>query len=211
MIAARTRPEPVTIDNLLGRLEAVRRNGDGRWMARCPAHGDRTASLSVRQGDDGRILVHCFGGCEFRDIVATLGLEPQQLFPASDRPLVPRPKPDPMGGTWAFLHRLRTLHRPPAPERMRRELFFIGRLILGGPQALREVHGAFDADRLQCFPLRLILLAAQELAAQGTPRQWFSSLALARELDRFGGTGYARGLGLFTWCRLAAAEARWST
>ena len=41
----------------------------GRWhgsygTARCPAHDDRNPSLSVRDGDNGRVLVHCHAGCE---------------------------------------------------------------------------------------------------------------------------------------------------
>jgi len=40
----------------------------GRWtpgggMCRCPAHDDRTPSLSVRPGRT-RLLLHCFAGCE---------------------------------------------------------------------------------------------------------------------------------------------------
>ena len=39
----------------------------GKWqgsyaLCTCPAHDDRTPSLSVRQGDRG-LLVHCFAGC----------------------------------------------------------------------------------------------------------------------------------------------------
>jgi putative DNA primase/helicase len=39
-----------------------KRSGYG-WTARCPAHKDSDPSLSIGQGDDGRILVHCFAGC----------------------------------------------------------------------------------------------------------------------------------------------------
>jgi hypothetical protein len=35
---------------------------------RCPAHVDRTPSLSLRQGDRG-ILVTCFAGCEAEDVL----------------------------------------------------------------------------------------------------------------------------------------------
>jgi len=41
-----------------------------QWMARCPAHaggGERTGSLSLRDGYAG-VVVHCFAGCDFRDI-----------------------------------------------------------------------------------------------------------------------------------------------
>jgi len=34
-----------------------------RYTARCPAHDDRVASLSVAKGSDGRALVKCFAGC----------------------------------------------------------------------------------------------------------------------------------------------------
>jgi putative DNA primase/helicase len=33
-------------------------------MARCPVHPDRTPSLALSDGSDGRLLVFCFAGCE---------------------------------------------------------------------------------------------------------------------------------------------------
>ena len=54
-------------------------------MARCPAHQDRTPSLSVSQADDGRILMHCFAGCHIADVTAAIGFEVKDLFPAADR------------------------------------------------------------------------------------------------------------------------------
>lgn len=42
------------------------------WMARCPAHDDHTPSLSVRDGKNGRVLVHCFAGCDQRDVITAL-------------------------------------------------------------------------------------------------------------------------------------------
>jgi len=48
----------------------------GRWtaiggMCRCPAHDDRTPSLSVRPGRT-RLLLHCFAGCTAADILKAL-------------------------------------------------------------------------------------------------------------------------------------------
>jgi putative DNA primase/helicase len=60
--------------HLLARLERVRRVREGAWMGRCPAHEDRTASLSVAVGRDGRILLHDFGGCATSAVLAALGL-----------------------------------------------------------------------------------------------------------------------------------------
>ncbi len=63
-----------------------RRSGLG-WMARCPAHDDRSPSLSIRPGRDGRTLIYCFAGCEKGDILRAAGLEWADLFPPdSDRP-----------------------------------------------------------------------------------------------------------------------------
>ena len=42
------------------------------WMARCPAHHDRKPSLSINDGDDGKVLVHCHAGCDQRRVLAIL-------------------------------------------------------------------------------------------------------------------------------------------
>ena len=67
------------IEVVLERLEGVRRTSNG-WMARCPAHDDRRASLSVAEGDDGTLLMTCFAGCTFSEIVAALGMREQDAF-----------------------------------------------------------------------------------------------------------------------------------
>lgn len=66
---------------LLSRLECVKPSGNGRWMARCPAHDDRSPSLSIRELDDGRLLLHDFGMCEVNDVLAAVGMSLSDLFP----------------------------------------------------------------------------------------------------------------------------------
>jgi hypothetical protein len=49
----------------------------GRWggeqgVARCPAHDDRHPSLSLRDGRDGRLLVKCHAGCDWRAVLDAL-------------------------------------------------------------------------------------------------------------------------------------------
>ncbi|WP_100811715.1 bifunctional DNA primase/helicase [Microbacterium sp. BR1] len=65
--------------------ETVRAAGSGRWIATCPAHADKSPSLSVteRAGDPGRVLAHCHAGCQLVDVVASLGLELRDLFDGS--------------------------------------------------------------------------------------------------------------------------------
>ncbi len=69
-------------ESLVGRLQAARSVGDGRWIARCPAHDDRSPSLSIRELPDGRTLIHCHAGCAPGDVVAAVGLRMGDLFPA---------------------------------------------------------------------------------------------------------------------------------
>lgn len=66
---------------LLSRLEKVRQTGAATWTACCPAHADKSPSLSIRELDDGRVLVHDFGGCPVDDVLAAVGLELSDLFP----------------------------------------------------------------------------------------------------------------------------------
>ena len=76
---------------LLSKLDKVKRTGAGRWLACCPAHADKGPSLSVRETDDGRVLVHCFAGCSAVEILAAVGLELRDLYP---EPLAVHHKPE---------------------------------------------------------------------------------------------------------------------
>ena len=48
------------------------RRAGATWMARCPAHDDRSPSLSISAGNDGKVLVRCHAGCDQRDLIAVL-------------------------------------------------------------------------------------------------------------------------------------------
>ncbi len=78
----------VNIGRILGRLKHVRKTSRG-WTALCPAHPDRNPSLSVAVGDDGRVLLRCFAGCSFGEIVRALGFNPHDLSPGRLRPCTP--------------------------------------------------------------------------------------------------------------------------
>lgn len=61
--------------------EALDRLGCSRKgeMSNCPAHDDRSPSLSMREADD-RVLLHCHAGCTTDQVVAALGLKLADLF-----------------------------------------------------------------------------------------------------------------------------------
>lgn len=81
------------IDRVLSLLQnrGLRPSGDtGRqWECHCPAHEDRSASLYVARGDGEIVLVKCFAGCTAAQIVAAIGLELKNLFPAGQKPKRP--------------------------------------------------------------------------------------------------------------------------
>ena len=64
---------------LLNRLQGVSCRGENRWAARCPSHDDRGPSLSIKE-NDGKLLVHCFAGCQPTEVCASLGLSVSDLF-----------------------------------------------------------------------------------------------------------------------------------
>src|SRR5713101_6378292 len=68
------------IETVLQRLNNVKSSGEGQWTAQCPAHRDRHNSLAIGVGKDGKVLLHCFTGCELRDILSHLKLKSRDLF-----------------------------------------------------------------------------------------------------------------------------------
>jgi hypothetical protein len=71
-------------EGILGLLSGVRSRGQGRWTACCPAHGDKSPSLSIAESERG-LLLHCFAGCRLYEICAALGIRVPDLFSDSRR------------------------------------------------------------------------------------------------------------------------------
>lgn len=80
-------PSGAVVD-FLAKLSGVKAQ-NGQWVAQCPAHDDRTASLSVAEGADGRVLVTCFAGCSTEAVASGVGVPLSGLF---DAPLEASPR-----------------------------------------------------------------------------------------------------------------------
>lgn len=86
--------KPLSIEEVLGKLSGVKPGKKpGTWTGVCPVHqhGDRQPSLSVKIGDDGVILLNCFGGCTFEEVCSALDAKPAQLMGTRARGGIPYP------------------------------------------------------------------------------------------------------------------------
>lgn len=66
------------VRDILSAFHGVKRTGKG-WMAKCPAHDDRTASLSISHGDVQPWVLNCLAGCAPDAILAAAHLEPADV------------------------------------------------------------------------------------------------------------------------------------
>jgi len=125
----------MSADNLLSRLDKVKRTGQGKWSAQCPSHDDKGPSLSVSENDDGKILIHCFAGCSVHEVVGAVGLDLSDLFP-------PRPQDPAQVG--------KPERRPfPAADILRAVAFETMVVAMAGTALLAgQPMNAFDRDRL---------------------------------------------------------------
>ncbi len=72
MVARNDPAHALTVDDwvrALRPLGGLQKTPTG-WKARCPAHDDRTPSLSLDRGVKGRPLVHCYAGCAYEAVRA---------------------------------------------------------------------------------------------------------------------------------------------
>jgi hypothetical protein len=73
------------IDLILPLLPKARQRQPGQYSAPCPAHPDKSPSLTVREFPSGAVGVFCFGGCTTAAVMAALGLEMSDLFPPREK------------------------------------------------------------------------------------------------------------------------------
>lgn len=61
------------------KVRATSKNGSYNCL--CPAHDDSSASLSIKICEDGRVLIHCFAGCDIQSILGAVGLTLDDIVP----------------------------------------------------------------------------------------------------------------------------------
>jgi hypothetical protein len=82
---------PNNLENVLSRLQKVKKTGQGKYLAICPSHEDKSPSLAIKEVDD-RVLLHCFAGCETADVLGALGLNFEDIMPNQCKGNFPKEK-----------------------------------------------------------------------------------------------------------------------
>lgn len=74
-----TSPDPIArAQDFAERCQDFSLHGN-HWQAKCPAHDDHVASMTITPGD-GKVLLHCHAGCSVQAILGALGLKLVDLF-----------------------------------------------------------------------------------------------------------------------------------
>ena len=82
-VSPKQRGRSMSATDLVSRLHGVKDTGANKWIACCPAHDDKRPSLSITEQPDGRVLIHCFGGCGAEDVLVAVGLDWSAVMPES--------------------------------------------------------------------------------------------------------------------------------
>jgi len=80
----------IEINDLLNRLQKVRKIGTDEWVASSPTRSDRTPSLFIKYDTNGNILLHDFGGSSVDEICNAIGIELSDLFPDNGKEYKPQ-------------------------------------------------------------------------------------------------------------------------
>jgi hypothetical protein len=75
----------VALNDVLSRLQGVKKSGND-YTALCPAHDDKTASLSIKEGERGKVLLHCHADCTAESVAGALGFAMRDLMGEDKKP-----------------------------------------------------------------------------------------------------------------------------
>ena len=157
----------------------------GRWSgnsgtARCPAHEDKTPSLSIHDGDGGRLLTCCHAGCTPEAVWAALQdrgyverhderrtqRAPRRQRSAPQPSLVPSPNQDHAIEIWRASH--------PAPGTLA-EVYLRGRgITIPVPPTVRYHPGLKHADTGLSLPCMVVAACNADRNVTGIQRIYLS-------------------------------------
>lgn len=141
-----------SLDQVLSRLQDVRKNGKG-YRARCPACGGSSHKLTVAEGDDGRVLLHCFDCSDTRAVLEAIGLQWRDVFP-------PRTWPETAEERQRVRKALRETAWPAALTVLAREATIVhiaARTILGGVGLSEDDHARLQLAHNRIAKAREVL------------------------------------------------------
>lgn len=133
-------------DAFITRLEKARATGKGTWIACCPSHADKHPSMTIRELDDGRVLVHCFAGCDIAQILGAVGMDFDALFP--DR----------------LVENARPLRRPFPAADVLEAVAFETLFVVTAAGNVRQGVALTDADRARLLLASERILSARDIA-----------------------------------------------
>lgn len=141
------------VELFLARLEKLKKSPGG-WIAACPAHEDRSPSLSITETHEGHVLLMCFAGCTAFEICAALGLREADLFDRDDC-------------SQTHLPRIPRLDREEISLQVWFAAVFVADLRAGHPvrDADAVTYAKCIASLIKCLPL-LLSARADHLASQ---------------------------------------------
>lgn len=149
-----------------------RREGTN-WVARCPAHDDRTPSLALCDTDEGKVLFHCYAGCAQAEVIAKLqskGLwthnepRPWRNMPSCRPPKLIEPNPDAIKKA-DFAFRIWQAAKP--PEGTLVETYLRSRGLLLPPTPALRFHPGLPHPSGGIWPAIIALVTD---SVNGTPR-----------------------------------------
>lgn len=137
----------MALHDLLNALDGVKKTGPDRYIARCPAHADKRPSLTITEKDDGVVLIKCWAGCGAAEILQSVGLTFDALYP-----------------TRTDDHRGKPIRKPWNPYDLLKVNAFEADIVALAALRLSNGHPLTDADKQRLMTAHQRLRKASELA-----------------------------------------------
>ncbi len=126
----------------------AKRNGNG-YIDHCPAHKDNKPSLSINFAQDGKLLLHCFAGCSFEEILRASGLSHNQYTDFRWHKVTPNPIDTPHKRT----ERARVIWQQTVPLKgTLGEKYYLSRQLNIWSEDIRFHEALYEADAKHEFP-----------------------------------------------------------